>query len=46
VRGVAVLSDLIGRHTAHDGIVVLTTHQDAPLPGRVTRLDLRAAEPI
>jgi len=46
VRGVAVLSDLIGRHTARDGIVVLTTHQDAPLPGRVTRLDLRAAEPI
>jgi heme exporter protein A len=45
VRGVAVLSDLIGRHTARGGIVVLTTHQDVPLPGRVARLDLRAREP-
>jgi heme exporter protein A len=45
VRGVAVLSDLIGRHTARGGIVVLTTHQDVPLPGRVARLDLRALEP-
>jgi heme exporter protein A len=45
VRGVAVLSELIGRHTARGGIVVLTTHQDVPLPGRVARLDLRALEP-
>lgn len=44
-RGVAVLSDLIGAHTARGGIVVLTTHQDVPLPGRVARLDLRATEP-
>jgi len=45
VRGVAVLSDLIGRHTARGGIVVLTTHQDVPLPGRVARLDLQVLEP-
>ncbi|MGE5339463.1 MAG: cytochrome c biogenesis heme-transporting ATPase CcmA [Gemmatimonadota bacterium] len=44
VRGVAVLSTLIGAHTARGGIVVLTTHQDVPLPGRVARLDLRATE--
>ncbi len=45
VRGVGVLVDLIERHTARGGIVVLTTHQDVPLAGRVARLDLRAAEP-
>lgn len=45
VRGVGVLADLIERHTTRGGIVVLTTHQDVPLAGRVTRLDLRAAEP-
>jgi len=45
VRGVGVLSELIGTHTGSGGIVVLTTHQDVPLPGRVARLDLRALEP-
>lgn len=45
VRGVGVLVDLIERHTARGGIVVLTTHQDVPLAGRVARLDLRAVEP-
>ena len=45
VRGVAVLSDLIGRHTGSGGIVVLTTHQEVPLPGHVARLDLQAMEP-
>jgi heme exporter protein A len=44
VRGVGVLSDLIGRHTARGGIVVLTTHQDVPLPGHVARLDLQVLE--
>jgi heme exporter protein A len=42
VRGVKVLSELIGAQQARGGIVVLTTHQDAPLPGKVERLDLRA----
>ncbi len=44
VRGVGVLVDLIERHTSRGGIVVLTTHQDVPLAGRVVRLDLRATE--
>lgn len=43
-RGVRALSDLIGAHLARQGIVVLTTHQDVPLPGRVERLEL-ASEP-
>jgi heme exporter protein A len=40
VRGVARLAQLIGEQQARGGIVVLTTHQDAPLPGKVQRLDL------
>ncbi len=44
VRGVGVLSGLIGDHLKRDGIVVLTTHQDVPLPGSVKRLDLKAVE--
>jgi len=42
VRGVAALSTLIGEQLDRGGIVVLTTHQDVPLPGRVRRLDLHA----
>lgn len=42
VRGVAALSTLIGEQLERGGIVVLTTHQDVPLPGRVRRLDLQA----
>jgi heme exporter protein A len=42
VRGVAALSTLIGEQLDRGGIVVLTTHQDVPLPGRVQRLDLHA----
>lgn len=42
VRGVAALTALIGHHLARDGIVVLTTHQDVPLPGRVQKLTLGA----
>jgi heme exporter protein A len=45
VRGVKALSDLIGAQQARGGIIVLTTHQDVPLPGRVERLDLRAPRP-
>jgi heme exporter protein A len=41
-RGVKALSELIGAHLARQGIVVLTTHQDVPLPGRVERLELAA----
>lgn len=44
VRGVGVLTRLIGDHLERQGIVVLTTHQEVPLPGRVQRLDLKAAE--
>jgi heme exporter protein A len=43
VRGVAALSTLIGEQLDRGSIVVLTTHQDVPLPGRVQRLDLHAA---
>jgi heme exporter protein A len=43
VRGVAALSTLIGEQLERGGIVVLTTHQDVPLPGRVQRLDLLPA---
>jgi heme exporter protein A len=42
VRGVAALSTLIGEQLERGGIVVLTTHQEVPLPGRVRRLDLRS----
>jgi heme exporter protein A len=42
VRGVAALSTLIGEQLERGGIVVLTTHQEVPLPGRVRRLELRA----
>jgi heme exporter protein A len=41
VRGVAALSTLIGEQLERGGIVVLTTHQEVPLPGRVQRLELR-----
>jgi heme exporter protein A len=40
VRGVAALSTLIGEQLDRGGIVVLTTHQDVPLPGKVRRLEL------
>lgn len=40
VRGVSRLAELIGAHQGRGGIVVLTTHQDAPLPTKVQRLDL------
>ncbi len=43
VRGVAALSTLIGEQLDRGGIVVLTTHQEVPLPGRVQRLDLQPA---
>jgi heme exporter protein A len=43
VRGVQALSDLIGAQLARGGIVVLTTHQEVALPGRVQRVDLRPA---
>jgi len=43
VRGVASLATLIGEQLERGGIVVLTTHQDVPVPGRVQRLELRAA---
>ena len=43
VRGVAALSTLIGEQLGHGGIVVLTTHQEVPLPGRVQRVELQAA---
>ncbi len=42
VRGVAALSTLIGEQLDRGGIVVLTTHQEVPLPGRVRRLELHA----
>jgi heme exporter protein A len=45
VRGVAALSTLIGAQLERGGIVVLTTHQEVPLPGPVQRLELHAATP-
>jgi len=42
VRGVAALATLIGEQLERGGIVVLTTHQEVPLPGRVRRLDIHA----
>ncbi|HEU0200600.1 MAG TPA: cytochrome c biogenesis heme-transporting ATPase CcmA [Burkholderiaceae bacterium] len=43
-RGVAVLVDLIAVHAARGGIVVLTTHQDVPLPTAVQRLELTPSD--
>jgi len=40
VRGVAALSALIAEHLRRDGLVVLTTHQDVPIDGRIDRLTL------
>lgn len=40
VRGVAALSALIAEHLRRDGIVVLTTHQEVPIDGRVEKLVL------
>ena len=40
VRGVASLSDLIAGHLARGGLVILTTHQDVPIAGRVEKLTL------
>ena len=42
VRGVANLAQRIGDHLERGGVVVLTTHQDVPVPGRVRKLDLGA----
>jgi heme exporter protein A len=39
-RGVGALSELIGAHLGRGGTVVLTTHQDVTLPGRVDRIEL------
>jgi heme exporter protein A len=39
-RGVAALSSLITAHLERDGVVVLTTHQDVPIAGRVEKLML------
>ena len=50
VRGVANLAQRIGDHLGRGGVVVLTTHQDVPVPGRVRKLDLgappRGLEPL
>lgn len=43
VRGVAALSDLIASHLTRGGLVVLTTHQDVPIAGRVDKLTLAPA---
>lgn len=43
VRGVGVLSELIADHLDRGGLVVLTTHQDVPLRGRVDKLVLQPA---
>jgi len=40
VRGVVALSDLIAEHLAREGIVILTTHQEVPIAGRVEKLVL------
>jgi heme exporter protein A len=39
-RGVAALSQLIGNFLVRKGTVVLTTHQEVAVPGRVERLEL------
>jgi len=46
VRGVASLATLIGEQLERGGIVVLTTHQDVPVPGRLQRLELRPAPAV
>lgn len=43
-RGVHVLTDLLAAHLARGGCAVVTTHQEVPLPGAVTRLELGVAE--
>jgi heme exporter protein A len=43
VRGVAALATLIGEQLDRGGIVILTTHQDVPVPGKVQRLELHAS---
>jgi heme exporter protein A len=40
VRGVAALSALIAEHLRREGVVILTTHQDVPIDGRVDKLTL------
>jgi heme exporter protein A len=40
VRGVAALSELIAEHLQRGGVVILTTHQDVPIAGRVEKLVL------
>ncbi|MCS7101237.1 MAG: cytochrome c biogenesis heme-transporting ATPase CcmA [Burkholderiaceae bacterium] len=44
-RGIAAVNALLAAHLARGGIVVLTTHQAVPLPGRAERLTLAAATP-
>lgn len=39
-RGVQVLTELLARHLTGGGCAVVTTHQEVPLPGAVTRLEL------
>jgi heme exporter protein A len=34
-----VVEGLVADHTAHGGVVVYTTHQDASIPGKVVNLD-------
>jgi len=41
-RGIEVLRELVAGQLRRGGSVVLTTHQDVPLPGAVRRLDLAA----
>jgi len=43
-RGIAVLRELVAAQLDRRGCVVLTTHQDVPLPGLVRRLELGVAE--
>jgi heme exporter protein A len=42
-RGVGVLTGLLAAFLARGGCGVVTTHQDVPLPGAVTRLELGGA---
>ena len=41
-RGIEVLRELVAAQLGRGGCVVLTTHQDVPLPGAVRRLELAA----
>jgi heme exporter protein A len=43
VRGVAALSALVAEHLARGGTVILTTHQEVPIDGRVEKLVLAPA---